>query len=66
MKYFVSAVLAAVASCSDTLNTGVSLFEGQSLTSQNGLYSAVLQTDGNFVVYRNPGNAWWSSVTDNA
>ena len=66
MKHYIVAMLAAVASCTDTLNTGVSLWEGESLTSQNGLYSAVLQTDGNFVVYRNPGNAWWSSVTDNS
>eukprot|EP00960_Hanusia_phi_P030178 748428-Hanusia_phi.AAC.1 len=38
-------------------------FTGSYLLSNNGLYSAVMQTDGNFVVYRQGRSALWSSAT---
>merc|ERR1712176_642600 len=36
---------------------------GESLTSSNGKYRLVMQTDGNLVVYCG-GNALWASATD--
>lgn len=38
------------------------IFNGESMKSYNGLYTAVLQTDGNFVVY-GPSGAIWASWT---
>jgi len=50
------------------LTTGQSLEVGQSLRSANSHYFAVLQPDGNFVVYVShhwhPKNALWSSKTN--
>jgi hypothetical protein len=37
------------------LKTNERLFSGQFLRSKNGLFRAVLQADGNFVVYRGDG-----------
>jgi len=42
----------AFAANTDTLNAGATLQAGQSITSANGQYTAIMQTDGNFVVYR--------------
>ncbi|WP_310964130.1 hypothetical protein [Nocardioides terrisoli] len=39
------------------------LRSGQSLISRNGAYRAVMQGDGNFVVYNSSGQAQWSSGT---
>ncbi len=39
------------------LKTGERLFSGQFLRSKNGQFRAVLQEDGNFVVYRGDGIA---------
>jgi len=39
------------------------LQQGQSLTSPNGSHTAMMQTDGNFVVYTN-GQAKWASNTN--
>lgn len=49
----------------DTLNPGESLTPGQSLSSANGCYIFVLQTDGNLVLYktRPQQKALWSSKT---
>jgi hypothetical protein len=46
---------------SSILSSGHLLNEGQALTSSNGLYTAVLQTDGNFVVY-GPNGAMWADM----
>jgi hypothetical protein len=47
---------------SDTLAPGQSLSAGQALWSSNGSYEALMQTDGNFVLY-GPSGALWSSNT---
>lgn len=51
----------AVAS-SDTLQPGQSLSAGQALWSSNGKYEAIMQGDGNFVLY-GPSGPLWSSNT---
>jgi hypothetical protein len=51
----------AVAS-SNTLQPGQSLSAGQALWSTNGKYEALMQGDGNFVLY-GPSGALWSSNT---
>lgn len=46
------------------LNQGQELRPGQSLSSQNGKYSLIYQTDGNLVLYRNADSrALWSTKT---
>ena len=47
-----------------TLPMNGTLNQGQSLVSPNGQYSAILQSDGNFVVY-GPRGSTWSSGTMN-
>lgn len=47
----------------DTLNKGDKLEVGQSLTSNNGAYTAKLQEDGNFVLYAGE-QAVWSTGTN--
>lgn len=53
-------------SYNDTLNSGQTLNENQMLVSKSGKYSAILQSDGNFVLYKdtvgNSQNAIWSST----
>lgn len=39
------------------------LVPGQRLTSTNKLYSAILQDDGNFAVYKSSSKLLWSSKT---
>jgi hypothetical protein len=46
----------------DTLTVGQALSAGQALTSADGRYAAVMQTDGNFVVY-GPSGALWATGT---
>lgn len=46
----------------DTLNANQGLYPGQSLSSSNGRYVLVYQSDGNLVVYDN-GSATWASNT---
>ena len=67
MKHFIASLLTAVV-CSrgDTLNTYEAMYEGDGLNSNNGAYTAILQTDGNFVVYKNPNNYMWDSNTNNS
>ncbi|MDZ8260193.1 hypothetical protein [Nostoc sp. ChiQUE01b] len=45
------------------LYTGESLFPGQFLISPNGQYKAVLQYDGNFILYNSFNIPLWSSNT---
>ena len=48
------------------LYAGQTLYEGQSISSNSGAYSAALQTDGNFVLYQNnPVVALWFTSTSN-
>lgn len=42
---------------------GQGLSAGQSVYSDNNIYHATMQTDGNFVVYTNTGEALWSTNT---
>jgi hypothetical protein len=48
----------------DTLTAGSTLQPGQGLTSQTGEYIAIMQSDGNFVVYKGSGTATWSTNTE--
>jgi hypothetical protein len=71
LSLFTSALLfAAALFTTDTafaraLNPGDSLSVGETLASEDGKYAAVMQGDGNFVVYRNDGSgrAVWSTRT---
>lgn len=48
----------------DTLETGQSLYPGQSLTSESGQYELTLQLDGNLVLYRvRDRRQLWASKT---
>src|SRR5438552_16752363 len=59
-----AALLSATpAFCADTLNANQSLRPGQQLASANGVYQAVYQTDGNFVVYGG-GRPLWNTHTN--
>jgi hypothetical protein len=49
---------------SSVLAVGGALNEGQALGSTNGLYYALLQTDGNFVVYGPTGALWSDHIKD--
>jgi hypothetical protein len=49
---------------SNTMHAGDQLQEGQFLRSTDGRYRAVLQTDGNFVVYDGAKAIWWNGVKD--
>ena len=53
----------------DTMNTNLSLFAGDRIRSQNGKFTAIMQDDGNFVVYKgtsySPKDALWHSKTHN-
>ena len=55
----------ASAAASDTLAAGQQLTVGQSLVSADGRYSAVMQGDGNFVVY-GPSGAKWNTGSSSA
>jgi hypothetical protein len=54
----------ASANLGTTLNAGQTLHAGQALWSADGHYEAIMQDDGNFVVYAAGGGAVWSSGTD--
>lgn len=48
----------------DRLNPGETLRHNESISSQDGSYSLVMQEDGNLVIYRNTDNkALWQSKT---
>jgi len=52
------------APCADTLFAGHSLGTNQYLTSCNGQYKAIMQGDGNFVVYAPQSKPlWWTGTT---
>ena len=50
------------ASTSDTLLSGKTLTRGQQITSKDGKCVAIMQNDGNFVLYRKH-KALWASNT---
>ncbi len=47
-----------------TLNAGETLHSGQALWSADGRYEAIMQGDGNFVVYAAGAGPLWASGTD--
>lgn len=48
----------------DRLNPGQSLFTNNSITSADGRFHLIMQTDGNLVIYRNSDNrALWATGT---
>lgn len=49
---------------SQTLPTRVTLYANDKLVSTDGRFTAIMQTDGNFVVYYNGHGALWSSGTN--
>lgn len=59
----VTAPAAGAAANTTMLTGGSALAAGQSLVSPNRGYRAVMQSDGNFVVYRANGSPVWSSGT---
>ena len=65
MKGFIVSLLSAGVLSSNTLYNLYSLQEGEKLDSLNEIYSAVLQTDGNFVVLKNPDQVIWQTSTTN-
>jgi len=48
----------------DSLHSGHKLHHHQKLTSQNGRFTAVMQGDGNFVVYDGTRALWATATTD--
>ncbi|HEY7390854.1 MAG TPA: hypothetical protein VH640_20225 [Bryobacteraceae bacterium] len=50
-------------SVGDTLSSGAALETDQALASQNGIYQAVVQADGNFVVFHGR-KAIWATATN--
>lgn len=46
------------------LTAGETLNEGDAIVSSNGWYRAIMQSDGNFVVYSKNGTAVWASNTN--
>jgi hypothetical protein len=58
--------VASAAAGTSTLRINESLTPGQFLRSPNGQYRAIMQTDGNFVVYRPGGVADWATGTTGA
>ncbi|UPG91087.1 hypothetical protein L2Y96_04710 [Luteibacter aegosomaticola] len=57
------ALLATTVSEAAVLHPGHNLTAGQALPSSSGRYHAVMQHDGNLVVYRNDGAAIWATWT---
>ena len=45
------------------LTAGETLNEGDAIVSSNGWYRAIMQSDGNFVVYKKNGTAAWATNT---
>ncbi len=59
----VSRTVQVIATATDTLNAENELVTNGRLTSLNGSYYAVLQGDGNFVLYSSGGKSLWASGT---
>ena len=57
------ALAPAVAAAAGTLGPGGTLTAGQVLTSPDGHYDLVMQSDGNLVLYLETGRALWSTKT---
>lgn len=53
----------AASSLGNIINSGTVISSGNYLLSPNGNYKAVMQTDGNFVIYKS-GKAIWCSATN--
>jgi hypothetical protein len=53
----------------DILASGRSLHIDERMTSANGRFFAIMQSDGNFAAYKNPGGLYtdvWNSNTQNS
>ena len=60
-------LIASASGTSGVLSSGQALAANQSVTSQNGQYSLVCQSDGNLVLYENSTNSpYWTSQTGGA
>jgi len=59
-----NAVPASSSTSPSTLTVGVTLNEGQSLTSPSGAFTALLQTDGNLVIYGPFGAVWADGLSN--
>ncbi|QDS33754.1 hypothetical protein [Brevibacillus brevis] len=58
--------IVSAVSAKSTLKVGETLEKGQVLTSDNGIYSLIMQNDGNLVLYKNFNNSTtslWASGT---
>jgi hypothetical protein len=55
--------LIGVIAATDTLSPGQCLAQGQNITTSDGKYFMVMQTDGNCVLYAQ-GNALWATMTN--
>ncbi|MCZ8518397.1 MULTISPECIES: hypothetical protein [Paenibacillus] len=58
--------LVSAAFAKDTLFPGEKIRAGESLQSQNGRFTLVMQNDGNLVLYQDNSSAIWSVKTDNS
>lgn len=69
MQFKIAALMTALGSAialqaeAAVLRGGESLTQGQRLYSDSGKYFATLQTDGNFIIYRNDGHLVWATYT---
>lgn len=59
---FENATVNAASSLGSVIDGGTVISAGNYLLSPNGVYKAVMQTDGNFVIYKN-GNLIWCTAT---
>ncbi|MDQ0169260.1 hypothetical protein [Paenibacillus tundrae] len=57
--------LVSAASAKNSLTAGETLSQGQSLTSNDGRFTFIMQTDGNLVLYKQ-GKSLWSTKTSGA
>lgn len=58
--------LVSAAFAKNSLSVGESLSPGQMLTSNNGRFNLIMQTDGNLVLYKDAGKSIWSTKTSGA
>ncbi|MFD1989999.1 hypothetical protein ACFSGI_08515 [Paenibacillus nicotianae] len=56
--------LVSAAFAKNSLSPGETLAKDQKLTSTNGRFNLVMQSDGNLVLYRDGGISMWSTNTD--
>lgn len=62
---FVVSVFSSLSLAGGLLKSGEALNYGQQLVSPNGVYTLVMQTDGNLVLYKDGVTAKWATYTQN-